>query len=133
MKKSEQSFTTYFQHWLKDEFLPDKDSCAFAFEIKHTRGKDSFPFSEVKDHQIKALLAVQTSGLVYKIADDTIGYRPFDCFAMKKCQSYIVIKYNKFFVLIDVNDFIFEKNNFPRKSLTERRATDIAELVINTK
>jgi penicillin-binding protein-related factor A (putative recombinase) len=131
MKKSEQKFTTYFQHWLKERVFVKG---GVAFEIKHTRGKNLFPFSEVKDHQINALLAVKSvKGLVYKISDSAIGFKPFDCFMMRECESYIVIKYPNFFCLINPENFIQEKERTNRKSLTSERAKEIANLIVNLK
>lgn len=126
MIKSEAKFQTLFNHWLKAGRLKGTYG-AIAFELKHTRGKDSLPFSAVEDHQLDALVAVTTTrGLIYKISDESRGFKPFDCFMMWECQAFIVIKYPYFFVLITVDEFIQEKKRSKVKSLTDERAKEIA-------
>jgi|SRR3990167_2720819 len=126
MKKYEQKFTTLFLKWVKNEFKKTA-----AFEIKSTRGKDYIAFNEIKDHQIRALQIAKHAILSYKISDfDMIGYKPFDCFCLAKVLSYIVIKYPKFFCLIDIDDFVKEKEQSKRKSLTSQRAKEITSIVI---
>lgn len=126
MIKSEAKFQSVFSHWVKAEFLTDENFGGFAFELKHTRGKNSLPFSAVEDHQLHALLAASGKGFFYKISDESQGYKPFDCFALRACEAYIVIKYPSFFVLITVESFIMEKETSKRRSLTEARAKELA-------
>lgn len=97
MKKREAEFTTKCRRWLRDNVGTG------AYEIKHTRGLESFKMSELKRHQRDALLAVRDDrGLVYKIPDEGVSYRPFDLFVMRKCPAYVVICFPKCFVLIDI-------------------------------
>lgn len=133
MIKQEQKFQIYFNHWLKSVFLPKKKFGAFAFELKHTRSKNYLSFSDLQDHQIASLQAVcdSSNGFTYKISDETRGYKPFDCFAMKSCPAYVVIKYPDLFVLIDINTFVLEKNTSKRKSLTLIRAKELAYLIVH--
>lgn len=130
MIKSEAKFQTLFSHWVKAEFLTDG---GYAFELKHTRGSDSLPFSAVEDHQLNALKAASGKGFFYKISDESKGYKPFDCFTMRGCEAYIVIKYPSFFVLIQIDDFLKEKAKSKRKSLTADRAKQIATGIVNLK
>lgn len=132
MIKFEAKFTTYFEHWLKSIYLPKHRFFAGAFEIKHTHNKPYINFNEVQDHQIRSLLAVNNEGLIYKISDSGLGFKPFDCFTLKNQPAFLVIKYKTFFVLIDINTFILEKKSSQRKSLTEIRAKAIAHLIVHT-
>ena len=125
MIKYEQKFQTKFNNYVKNILLPQYDSCAFAFELKHTRGKTYLNFSEVKSHQIAALLAVKNQNFVYKISDSAIGQKPFDSIAFKKCLAYVVVKYPKNFYMIGIDSWIAERNTSTRKSLTEDRAKEI--------
>lgn len=130
MNKREQKFQTLFNHYMKDVFLKKKDFFAGAFELKDSRGSNSIPFAEVKDHQIDALLAVKGNGLVYKIDDSSYGQKPFDSIAFKNCPAFIVIKYPSCFVLIDPETWQLESKRSKRRSLTESRARLISNLTI---
>lgn len=127
MIKREAQFTTLFRHWLMVNYMP---SC--AFELKQTT-TDSIPFSDVKEHQIDALLAVKwgRTGLLYKAPDDSRAIKPFDMFYLIKAPAYIVIKYPHFFVIIDVDRFIKERDTSTRKSLTSAVARKIALTVVD--
>jgi len=125
MKKREADFGTLFRHWLKANPI-----ISAAFELKQTK-KAYIAFSEVKDHQLEALQAAQSKqGILYKAPDDSRGIKPFDYFYLRNALSFVVIKYRKFFVLIEVDEFIKEKKKSLRKSLTEAKAKEIASLVI---
>ena len=124
MNKQEQKFTIEFRHWLKKNPMPSS-----VFELKHTRGKSYLPFNEVKEHQLNALLAVESNnGFLYKISDDSIGAKPFDMFFLKKTKAFICIKYPLFFAIIPVKSFIKEKETSDRKSLTDVQAKRLSEI-----
>lgn len=125
MIKSEAKFQTLFNHWLRAGLLKSTKG-GVAFELKHTRGKDALPFSAVEEHQLDALVAASTTGFIYKISDESQGYKPFDCFMLRMCPAYVVIKYPDFFVMIPVKKFIQEKARSKMKSLTGERAKEIA-------
>jgi hypothetical protein len=75
IQKMLEKIETIFNHWVKEKFK--KTAC---FELKHCKGK-SLPFSDVKDHQVAALVAASDKGLVFKIPD--LGVQnPFDCFSL---------------------------------------------------
>jgi hypothetical protein len=126
MKKLEASFTVLFRHYLKAH--PMDSAC---FELKQTT-TDSLAFSAVKEHQINALLAAKSkSGFLYKISDESRGVKPFDMFYMNQAYAYVVIKYPKFFCLIDVDDFVKENKESKRRSLTSKQAKEIAVKVVD--
>ena len=122
MIKREANFTVQFRHWLMANPM-----YSAAFELKQTT-TDSIPFSDVKEHQLEALLTVKhgKKGLLYKAPDDSRSIKPFDLFYLNNTGAYVVIKYPKGFVIIDINDFIQEKEQSKRKSLTWQRAKEIA-------
>lgn len=126
MVKREQRFTILFRHWLMSNPM-----WSSAFELKQTTS-DSLPFSDVKEHQLDALLAVANSdkGLLYKAPDDSRGVKPCDLLYLINADAYVVIKYPNGFVLIDVDAFIKEKKQSKRKSLLWNRAQDIAYKIV---
>ncbi len=98
-----------------------------AFELKRTL-EDSIPFSAVADHQEEALDAALNNSLYYKIPDDTIGLKPFDCFYLTNTLAYVVIGYGKqlkSFVFIPIDAWKHEKETSKRRSLTYDRALQI--------
>lgn len=135
MIKSEAKFQTLFNHWLRARFFVDNPerNGGYAFELKHTRGKPSLPFSALEDHQLNSLLTATYGTFIYKISDESQGYKPFDCFALRLCPAYIVICYPSFFVLITVENFIEEKKRSKTKSLIGIRAKEIGEIVVKIK
>jgi len=118
-KRKEASFGLVFRR-----FMEHNPQMTGAFELKQC--EKSLPFSAVKPHQIAALKAVKHRTLLWKIADDSRGIKPFDYFYLKRESAYIVIKYAERAYGIDIDDFIKEKG----KSLTEERAKVIHSFVI---
>ncbi len=129
MIKRESKFTTLFRHWLMANPM-----WSAAFELKQTT-TDSIPFSDVKEHQIDALLAVSegVKGLLYKAPDDSRGIKPCDLLYLRNADAYVVIKYPNGFVLIDVDNFVKESKKSKRRSLTWDRAKQIAYQVVSSK
>ncbi len=126
--KREAKFTLQFRHWLKANPMHSG-----AFELKHT-SKDSIPFSDVREHQINALQAVKSKGgYLYKAPDDSRGAKPFDLFYLRDSHAWVVIKYPKCFVIINVDHFVMEAKKSKRRSLTSARAKDIAWKVVDNK
>jgi len=124
MNRIESRLTTAFIKWLKTHY----DSSAI-FEIKVTKTK-SLPFSVVKPHQVLALELARHKKLIYKISDiDRLTQKPADIICFVKSKAYVVIFYykrsKKDFVMILINNFIKEKKESIRKSLTEDRAKEI--------
>lgn len=97
-----------------------------AHELKLCKVK-TFPFNNVKDHQIKGLLEA-SSGLYHRIYDQpwvANGFqpqKPFDCMWIKGTRGYVVIcfyeprRYKKVFK-IPIDQFISLRDTWPRKSI----------------
>lgn len=125
MKKREASFTLRFRAWLRANPMHSG-----AYELKQTE-THSLPFDAVKDHQVDALVASKSKdGFLYKIGDDSRGFKPFDCFYLRNSFAWVVIKYPTLFVIIDIDAFLLEKQRSSRKSLTSMRAVDISHTVV---
>lgn len=121
----ESQFQTAFNRWVRNVYKKTA-----AFELKVTEG-GSLPFSEVVEHQVDYLLAAKTRGMTWKIADDSAGIKPFDSFALFGVPAWVVIMFHcqergrRKFVMIDIEEWVTEKEKSVRKSLTESRALEI--------
>lgn len=122
--RREAEFQTLFRHWIMVNPMHTS-----AFELKQTT-TDSIPFSEISEHQILALQTAKKKTLLYKIPDDSRGIKPFDMVYFHKTAAYVVIRYPKFFCLIDVDKFVQEDNRSQRRSLVSFRARAIAYTVV---
>lgn len=128
MNKREAAFQTKFNRWLKYEYKR-KRVVSSAFELKSATSS-ALPFAEVRLHQKESLLAAKHSRMVYKIPDDSIGYKPFDCFVLDSSAAFIVVQYpSGVFYLVDIDAWCAEESTSKRRSLTEERAKEIAEIV----
>ncbi len=126
MKKQEADFSVLLRHYLKANPLPL--SC--PIECKDTRGKDSFFYSELKEEQINnALASTSNKGNLIRISSGTIGGPDYAYF--RNSPAYIVIKYPKGFVFIDIQTLTTEKDRSRRKSLTWERAQEIANIAVD--
>jgi hypothetical protein len=119
----ESTFGQIFRKWLEAN-----PRLSGAYELKQCGS--SLPFAAVKDHQIAALLKVKHEGLLWKIADDSRGVKPFDFFYLRNAPACVVIKFSKCWTIIDIETFLFEKSRSKRRSLLESRAKEIATIVI---
>jgi len=120
----EKDFQRTFNHWVKEVYKKTA-----AFELKYTK-TDSLPFSVVAGHQEDALMQVKHGVFVFKIPD--MGYQnPYDCFCLSYQKAFIVIKYLSFFCLIDIDVWVEEQKISYRKSLTSKRAREIAYLIVD--
>lgn len=97
MQKKEAAFTTRFLLWARGNILAPA-----VFEIKSTRGKDTFYIREFKEHQRNALLAATEGIFTYKISDSALGYKPFDAILFGKMRGYLVLAYPQRFYVIAV-------------------------------
>jgi len=114
-----------------------------VYELKLEKGK-SMPYNKVEDHQIHALLDVRLKGFFHKINDQPWGTtnkfrftnkKPFDCFYIEKYPAYVGIcfykpRQKKEVICIDIADYIHAEKTDSRKSLTEEKAKEIAEFII---
>lgn len=121
----EKQFQTKFNHWIKNIYK--KTAC---FELK-VANHNSMPFSAVADHQVDALWNAKHGILVFKIPDS--GFQnPFDCFSLVGVPAYIVIKYATGMVyLIDIDEFVRMSKSSIVRSISEKRANEVAEIKFN--
>lgn len=119
-KRKEADFGLIFRNMLDTEYP------TASYELKDTDGKDYLNFNELNTEQINhALRNKSKKGNLIRIVSGTLGAP--DYIYLKKCQySFVVIRYPKIIVFIDIDDFIKEKNVSKRKSLTSERAKAIS-------
>lgn len=124
MIKREAKSATILRHWLKAN-----PSHTCAIEMKDTRGKDYLNFSEVKEEQLNYALAIQSDrGVLLRV--EAVAEGMPDYIYLKAEDAMIAIKYPGLITIINVEDFIKEKESNKRKSLTYLRAIAIAREVI---
>lgn len=119
----EAKFQTKFSRWLQYA----KHGSA-VYELKYCKG-NALPFSDVKEHQERALLLATTTCINYKIPDVGMAQKPFDCFAICNVPAYVVIQFhrkgNKTFYMILITTWLKEKKESVKRSLTEDRCQEI--------
>ncbi len=126
-KYQEKDFQTDFGRWIHHG---DALLASSGFELKVT-ATDSIPFSDVREHQIDALMAAKTSRMFWKIPDDSMAAKPFDCFLLVASSAWVVVMFRcrergqKEFFLFDVEVWVAERKRSVRRSLTEERARQI--------
>jgi len=140
IKMNEKHLQVILGNLLKND--PPNETAVYELKICKTK---SMPFSQVKEHQIEALLQAKNGNLYHKISDSPIfaGHRtrfttlkPFDCFNIYNAKAYIVVCYykprqKKEFIFIDVEDFVKFSKKSDRKSLTEEAAKDICVKILS--
>lgn len=119
-KKKEADFGIELRKWLKEN--PFLSSC--TFEIKHTRGRESLPFSEIKNEQIAYANKVRSSEGVLIRVHGTNGEPDYNYY--RRSPAYIVVRYPKKFYIIPIENLLHEKETSGAKSLTQDRANEIA-------
>lgn len=124
MKKHEATQHTKIEAWVR-HFLKTHAAC--KVELKHSRGKSTFPFSEVPQHQLDDLEAFN-SGCPFVHKFDDSGYRkkPVDIIGVAGGHSFIAIRYIKHVYIISYDVFTFERRKSARKSISEERAKEIS-------
>lgn len=119
----EKDFQTRFMKWVRNN-----EYGTAAYELKITKTK-SLAFNALREHQKIALLQTKHRKLAYKIADDSIGAKPFDCFVLEQIPAYVVVMFykrgQKEFFMIDIDKWVWEEENSDRKSLTVKKAREI--------
>lgn len=111
-----------------------KNQLTGVFELKICKEK-SLQFSAVQEHQVRALLHVEGSGLYHKISDMSMGEKPFDCFYLAELPAYVVPVWyvprkQKTAYYIRIKHFLRMREEADRKSFTEEMARKCAEMVI---
>jgi len=118
----ERDFGILFRHWIRAN--PQKTA---SFELKDTRGEDTFKFCNFEAHQIDYANAIKNGSVLIRVQG--VSGEP-DYIYMNHAPAYVVIRYPDFFCLIDVDRFVKEEARSRRRSLVAFRARQIAYKVV---
>lgn len=110
------------------EYIESEMPPTAAFELKTTRGKDYFPFSELTDVQVHNGLKIQGKGNLIRIAVGTPGAP--DYIWLRQEDYFIVIDYPGFFAFVRLDDFLRQRKNDLTSRLTADRAKAIARFYV---
>lgn len=117
--KREADFGLVFRHWWDIHKLPGE------FELKDTRGKPSFAYSELSHEQeVIARLAISKRGVLVRRASGTTGGADYS--GLVESPYWIVIRFPKMWCIISFETLILERSRSKRKSLTQERASEIS-------
>lgn len=119
LQRDESDFGLVFRkYWNKHPFEG-------GIELKDTRGKDYFIFSEFHpDQEAVANSATSSKGTLVRTTVGTPGAPDYTGFV--NAPYWIVIKYPKEFHIISLWSFLAERDKSHRKSLTSKRAGEIS-------
>jgi len=120
-KKKEADFGIEIKHWI-EKHASVMITC--SLEAKHTRGKDSLPFSEVKSEQIAFALRISSDKGAW-IRTLGMNGEP-DYIFLRNEVAYIAIKYIKFFCVITIGNFLYARDTTKKKSLSAEHAREIS-------
>jgi hypothetical protein len=122
-KSKEADFGLIFRKWWEKNLLGGE------FELKDTRGKPNFAFSDVSDDQMTiATLAVGNKGVLVRRTAGTIGGADYS--GLVRSPYWLVIRFPKGWCIISFETFALERSRSKRKSLTWERAQEIATIVV---
>lgn len=122
----EKDLTTLWTHWLR---VYGNETA--VYELKICKEK-SLPFSRLEEHQLQALYMAKHAQVIFKLPD--CGFQnPFDLAHWKFVKAYVGVFWctargQKDLVLINIDDWIAEKEKGLRKSLTFIDACRIGKL-----
>lgn len=123
IRSQEADFGVEFRRWWEQNPLSGN------FELKHTKGAHSLPFAAVESDQlVVGRAALSTKGTLLRVTVGTPGAP--DYVGQIAQPTYIVIRYPAAFYLIPLKIFLSEKEWSSRKSLTSKRASEIAAISV---
>jgi len=128
MIKHEAKDHTLVEAWMRN-FLKERHGC--AVELKHLRGRNALPFSDLDPEQKEKLISYSQC-FVWKLDDAGYRKKPFDIVGASGGAAFVAVRFPKVITIILIQDWIEEEERSSRKSITEERARKIAFDVINT-
>lgn len=118
-----------FRHWVRAN---SKRLVSGSYEMKDSRGKDSIPFSEIKEEQIAHAIANKSDkGNLTRIMGGTTGAA--DYHFLRNAAAFVVIRYPHTMEIIDIHTLMLERERNKRKSLTSARAAEISVISVKLK
>jgi hypothetical protein len=119
-KKREAHFGISFRHWL-EQHPPVHDN--ETYELKDTRGSETFRLAEIKDKQLNYAIAIESpQGVLIRIKG-TNGEPDYTY--MRNGHAYFVIQYPKGFCILSTSTIINVKRKQKTISYAEARLRDV--------
>lgn len=100
------------------------------YELKQT-SNEYFYYRHFQKHQIMSLLIMRSNGLIWKLSDADPREKPCDCISIPPMPAYVVVKYPRAFVMIEIMDFVSDRDTTKLKALSYEHAIDIATKIIH--
>jgi len=127
MKETE--FQSLFTKWFPNARKAINMDHSMVKELKVTN-THKFEFKNIKPHQIPFLLRAKHDCVYYKISDQSLGLKPFDCFQVCRVPAYLIILFYKprqlkVPIWIDVDKFVEFQKTSRYKYITEDQAKEI--------
>lgn len=135
MNEQETKWRPKFIRWIKEQ--RQLQTC--IYELKHTRGKNVFTLSELKEHQRTRLdNADSDRGYQYTIPNSSLGNKGVDGVYFRNAVVYVAINFIDKAYVIQWNflkvfyDFLeaFPNSKDSAKVLTELEAKNISSFII---
>lgn len=126
MRKSEAYYQSIWSRYVAEKM---KEGFFFYYELKQSR-TEKFWMWAFEDHQIPWLLARQENGYHHKASDADPRQKGCDGWSSPPNPAYVVIRYPKAFVMINVHLFVAERDDGGSRNLSYARACEIAHKVI---
>lgn len=121
MVKSETKEHKAVEAWVR-LFLRTHVAC--KVEIKHTRGKDRFPFSEIVPHQRDDLTSFSNGEpFVHKFDDSGYRKKPCDIIGIAGGWSFVAIRFPK---IVTIISYCVLEKEMKAKSIKQDRAEEIS-------
>lgn len=145
MPYNEKKFTSEFNKWLREmkKSIPEEErlhnfwwkSTALEYKLKPADKYLNFK-SHFEPQQLPKLFEAKHGCVYKKLSDLDPSLKPFDAFQICYSQAFVVVcwyhkgtKNPKHVYMVDIDDIYREMKT--KKSLTEERASDLAQVAIN--
>jgi hypothetical protein len=109
------------------QYLREKKMYGF-FELKVTT-LNYLSFNKIEPHQYEGLQATQKNGLVWKMSDQDIRLKPCDCFSIPPLPSYIVIRFEDAYYIVNIKHIVNMKND-GKIAITRKEAKKVADKIL---
>lgn len=122
-KTKEADFGLVFRKWW------EKNPLQGEIELKDTRGKPNFAFSEISHEQeVICRLAISKRGVLVRRSSGTTGGADYS--GLVSSPYWVAIRYPKFFLVISLETLLLERDRSKKKSLSADRAKAISIITV---
>ena len=122
-RQHEAEFGLLFRRWIEKHPRPSG-----SYELKDAHGEDRLPFARLKAEQVAYANKINHGGALIRVLG--INGEP-DYVWLYRAPAYVVIRYPRCFTIIDVGDYVWERDNTKHRSLSVDRAKVVAIEVVD--